>query len=185
MNQEKIGKFIQDLRKENNWTQEELAEKLNVNVKSVSRWENGKNLPDHSLIMQICKLFKISINEFYEGKRVKKGKKVVQVILFYLMVSFTGIIILPSLGIIAPTFILSGLIVPIAGLVKLVAYILGKDIPFIMFNIGNFILNPIAGFFLSIVIGIIMIFLGIFTWKALMKYIHYIIFRRNKLYIDL
>lgn len=41
MNQDKIGKFLASLRKENNLTQEDIAEKLNVNVKSVSRWENG------------------------------------------------------------------------------------------------------------------------------------------------
>ena len=59
MNQEKIGKFLLRLRKENSFTQEEFAEKLNVNVKSVSRWENGKNLPDHSIILEICKIYNI------------------------------------------------------------------------------------------------------------------------------
>ena len=63
MNQEKIGRFLSQLRKENNYTQEEIAEKLNVNVKSISRWETGKNLPDHSIIVEICKMFNISINE--------------------------------------------------------------------------------------------------------------------------
>ncbi len=74
MEQEKIGKFIFKLRKENKLTQEELVGKLNVNVKSISRWENGKNLPDHSLIAQICNLFSISINEFYAGSKVDKNK---------------------------------------------------------------------------------------------------------------
>ncbi len=50
MNQEKIGKFITTCRKEKNLTQEELAEKLNVSNKSVSRWENGKNMPDYSIL---------------------------------------------------------------------------------------------------------------------------------------
>lgn len=185
MNQEKIGKFLQNMRKNNNWTQEELAEKLSVNVKSVSRRENGKNLPDHSLIVQICKLFKISINEFYNGCKVKKGKKLAQIVIFYIVASLTGIIILPSLGIVAPTFILSGLIVPIAGLVKLVGYILGKDIPFIVFGVGKFTLNPFAGFLLSIVVGLLMILAGIYMWKILMKYIHYIMTRKSELYLDL
>lgn len=72
MNQEKIGNFICKLRKESKLTQGKLASKLNVNVKSISRWENGKNLPDHSLIVQICDLFSISINEFYNGSKVNK-----------------------------------------------------------------------------------------------------------------
>lgn len=185
MKQEKIGMFIQNLRKDNNWTQEELAEKLGVNVKSISRWETGKNLPDHALIVEICKLFKISINEFYSGKKVKKSRKVLQIILFYLFASFTGIIILPVLGITAPTFILSGIIVPILGLVKLVAYIFGKDISFIMFSLGDVTLNPILGFFLSAIIGLIMIIAGIYMWRILIKYIHYIIDKKSKLYIDL
>ncbi len=74
MNQEKIGNFICKLRKESKLTQGKLASKLNVNVKSISRWENGKNLPDHSLIVQICDLFSISINEFYNGSKVNKKK---------------------------------------------------------------------------------------------------------------
>lgn len=185
MNQEEIGQFIQDLRKENNWTQEELAEKLSVNVKSISRWENGKNLPDHALIVELCKIFKISINEFYEGKRVRKAYKISQIILFYLLASFTGIIILPTLGIVAPTFILSGIIVPIAGFIKLIAYIFGQDIPFIIFNFGKITLNPIIGFLLSVVIGIFMAIAGLYMWKILIKYIHYILDKKSKLYINL
>ena len=75
MNQEKIGHFISELRKAKNMTQEELAEKLNVNVKTISRWENGKNMPEHTLIIEICKLFGISTNEFYNGTKIKKAKK--------------------------------------------------------------------------------------------------------------
>ncbi len=47
MNQERIGKFIATCRKEKNLTQEELAEKLGVTSKSISRWENGKTMPDY------------------------------------------------------------------------------------------------------------------------------------------
>ncbi len=50
MNQEKIGKFISELRKENNMTQEQLAEKMGVTDKSISRWENGKTMPDLSML---------------------------------------------------------------------------------------------------------------------------------------
>lgn len=64
-----IGKFIANLRKENNMTQLELAEKLGVTDRSVSNWENGKNLPDVSLYFKICQMFNISINELLEGKR--------------------------------------------------------------------------------------------------------------------
>ncbi len=54
MDQIKVGKFIAELRKEKNLTQEELAELLGVSSKSVSRWENGKNLPDAALYQPLC-----------------------------------------------------------------------------------------------------------------------------------
>ena len=75
MNQDKVGKFLASLRKENNLTQEDIAEKLNVNVKSVSRWENGRNLPDPSIMKEICKIYNVSINELFNGEKVKKSNK--------------------------------------------------------------------------------------------------------------
>ena len=110
MNQDKIGKFLASLRKENNLTQEDIAEKLNVNVKSVSRWENGRNLPDPSIMKEICKIYNVSINELFNGEKVKKSNKVRQIFLFYIIVSLTGIFILPTLGIIAPAFIISAIL---------------------------------------------------------------------------
>ena len=110
MNQDKIGKFLASLRKENNLTQEDIAEKLNVNVKSVSRWENGRNLPDPSIMKEICKIYNVSINELFNGEKVKKSNKVRQIFLFYIIVSLTGIFIFPTLGIIAPAFIISAIL---------------------------------------------------------------------------
>lgn len=65
----KIGAFIQQLRKENKLTQEQLAEKLGVSNRSVSRWENGTTLPDISLMKCICEEFHISISELINGER--------------------------------------------------------------------------------------------------------------------
>ena len=69
MNQEKIGKFITTCRKEKNLTQEELAEKLNVSNKSVSRWENGKNMTDYSVLNDLCTILDININELLSGEK--------------------------------------------------------------------------------------------------------------------
>lgn len=65
----KIGSFIQQLRKENNLTQEQLAEKLGVSNRSVSRWENGTTMPDIALMKCICDEFDISISELINGER--------------------------------------------------------------------------------------------------------------------
>ena len=74
MNQEKIGKFISSLRKEQNLTQEQLAEKLGVSNKSVSRWENGKCLPDVSLYKDLCHILGITLNDFFAGEKIKEEK---------------------------------------------------------------------------------------------------------------
>ena len=72
MNQEKIGKFIAKLRKEKKLTQEQLAEKLGVTSKSISRWENGNTMPDVSLFEPLCKELNITINELLSGEKIKK-----------------------------------------------------------------------------------------------------------------
>ncbi len=72
MNQEKIGKFIATLRKEQNLTQEQLAEKLGITYKAVSKWECGKGLPDASIMMELCKILKITVNDLLSGERVDK-----------------------------------------------------------------------------------------------------------------
>ena len=71
MDQEKIGKFIATCRKEQNLTQEQLAEKLGVSSKSISRWENGRTLPDYSIIKDLCKTLNISINELFSGEKIE------------------------------------------------------------------------------------------------------------------
>lgn len=72
MNQEKIGKFIAENRKIKKLTQRELAEKLGVTDRSVSKWENGNCMPDMSLLVPLCKELDISVNDLLSGKKVDK-----------------------------------------------------------------------------------------------------------------
>ena len=74
MNQEKIGKLIAECRKEKKMTQVELADKLSVTDKSVSKWENGKCLPDVSLYKDLCNILGITLNEFFAGGKIKEEK---------------------------------------------------------------------------------------------------------------
>ena len=69
MNNYDIGNFIGMKRKEKNLTQEQLAEKLGVSNKTVSKWETGKCLPDYAVIDLLCKELDISISELLEGKK--------------------------------------------------------------------------------------------------------------------
>ena len=98
MNQEKIGKFIREIRKKNNLTQNDLAEKLGVTYQAVSKWENGKNIPDISLLKEISRIFNVDINEILEGEEKEEKnninrKKIVYIIIL-LVVIILGIIIL-------------------------------------------------------------------------------------------
>ena len=70
MNVIKTGRFIADLRKEKNITQEELAEKLYVTDRAVSKWERGISLPDAGKMIDLCSILGISVNELLIGERV-------------------------------------------------------------------------------------------------------------------
>lgn len=69
MNQMKIGSFLKELRKENELTQEQLAEKLNVSNRSVSRWETGNTLPDISILIELAEFYDVDIKEILDGER--------------------------------------------------------------------------------------------------------------------
>lgn len=69
MNQEKIGKFITECRKDKNLTQNELANKLGITDKAISKWENGRCMPDISLLKELCLTLGVSINELLSGER--------------------------------------------------------------------------------------------------------------------
>ena len=70
MDQIKIGKFIQEKRKEKNITQSELAEKLNISDRAISKWENGNCLPDAANMPILCDILDITINDLFSGEKV-------------------------------------------------------------------------------------------------------------------
>ena len=72
MNQENIGKFIAECRKEKNMTQQELAEKLGVTDRAISNWENGRRLPDLSLISLVANELDVSVAELLNGRKLNK-----------------------------------------------------------------------------------------------------------------
>ncbi|MBQ8134612.1 MAG: helix-turn-helix domain-containing protein [Clostridia bacterium] len=69
MDQKKIGLFLRELRTEKGLTQEQLAEKINVSGRTVSRWENGNNMPDLSIIVELADFYAIDIRELLNGER--------------------------------------------------------------------------------------------------------------------
>ena len=71
MNQLKIGKFIAKCRKMKNMTQADLAEKLNVTDRAISKWETGKGMPDSSIMLDLCNELSITVNELLSGEMIK------------------------------------------------------------------------------------------------------------------
>lgn len=101
MNQEKFGKFIKEIRKKNNLTQKQLADKYNVTYQAVSKWENGRNMPDTTLIKQMSNDFDISLEEMFEGelkenKNSKQNKK--NIILISLLILSLIVIFILSIN---------------------------------------------------------------------------------------
>lgn len=93
MNQEKVGKFIKEIRIKNNLTQKEFAEKLGVTFQAVSKWENGKNIPDIALLKEISKIFNVNIDEILEGEQKKKKSNKLYFIIGGIILAIITIII--------------------------------------------------------------------------------------------
>lgn len=73
MNQEKVGNFIADMRKEKGLTQAQLAERLGISNKTVSRWETGKNMPDYAILEDLTRELDITVNELIRGEKIIKA----------------------------------------------------------------------------------------------------------------
>ena len=74
MDQVKIGRFIAECRKKANLTQMQLAEKLNITDRAVSKWERGKAMPDSSIMLELCDILGISVHELLSGEEIRMEK---------------------------------------------------------------------------------------------------------------
>ena len=74
MDQVKIGKFIAEMRKEQNLTQKQLADKLDISDRTISKWECGKGMPDVGLMIPLCEEIKINVNELLSGERLSENQ---------------------------------------------------------------------------------------------------------------
>lgn len=120
MDQEKIGNLIKKIRKKNNLTQNEFAVRYGVTYQAVSKWENGKNMPDISLLKQICSDYNLNVNDFLSGniKKKKISKRYVILLcslilililfLFYFILRHNDNIVLDRLSSSCEDFVISG-----------------------------------------------------------------------------
>lgn len=92
-------------------------------------------------------------------------------VVFYSCAGLAGMFILPIISVLLIGFMFSGGIVAIGGIIKLIGYLIGVEVPFVMFQIGTFTAPPLLVFVLSVIIGLLMFLLGMGLWKIQMKYI--------------
>ena len=101
MNQEKIGKMIKDIRLKDKLSQQKFADKYGVTYQAVSKWETGKNIPDISILKQICDDYDLDINDFLSEsdslKNKKKNNKFIYIIFGFILLVLLLILILNHL----------------------------------------------------------------------------------------
>ena len=93
MNDKNVADLIKKIRKDNNLTQNELANKLGVTYQAVSKWENGKNIPDIMMLKKISSLYNIDIDDFLDGN-YKKKKNYIYIALLVFIILFALILVL-------------------------------------------------------------------------------------------
>jgi len=75
MDQEKIGKFIKEIRLRENLSQQKFAEKFGVTYQAVSKWETGKNIPDITILRMMCKEYNLNLDDFFDAKEIDMKKR--------------------------------------------------------------------------------------------------------------
>lgn len=107
-------------------------------------------------------------------------KKLRMILAFYSLTFFTGMFVIPCGTIMAGALIFSGIISPIAGAIKLIGFLLGFDVPFVVVQMGSFVAHPILAFFISVLFGIFFLWSGRALWRAVIRYIQKITTMKRK-----
>lgn len=115
----------------------------------------------------------------YLGDAISKNngfsfRKLCAVVAFYSFAGVGGLFVLPLTSVLGVGFMLCGVIAPIAGLIKVLGYVVGIDVPWVSFQFGAHVLHPVPAFLLAVVLGVLLFAAGMGFWKITLKYIHMI-----------
>lgn len=115
----------------------------------------------------------------YLGDAISKDsgfsfRKLCAVVAFYSFAGVGGLFVLPITSVCGVGFMLCGVIAPLAGLVKVLGYVVGIDVPWVSFQFGSYVPHPILAFLLAIVFGVLLFAAGKGLWKLTLKYIRVI-----------
>lgn len=122
----------------------------------------------------------------YLGDKISVGstlnmEKIMMVISFYSLTSLSGMFVIPCGTVLAGGLMFSGILVPIAGLIKFVGYLAGYDVPLVVVQLGAFELHPTLVLPLTIILGVLLFLLGKRIWRAVIKYIQNVSIAKRKL----
>lgn len=125
----------------------------------------------------------------YLGESISKNpgfnwQKWKTVIAFYGATGFSGMFVIPVLGILSPVLKLCGYFVPLAGLVKLIGFYLGYDLPIAIVQIGSFELHPALALVVAVIFGVLFHSLGRYLWKLLLEYIQKVSEKKRNLFVN-
>lgn len=200
MNQEKIGKFIAECRKNKKMTQQDLAEQLGITDRAISNWENGKNMPDLSLFKPLCHLLDITINDLMSGERVGvkeyqdrleeniintidyTNKKIenrnhfigLMLIIFGVYISITAIAIFPSESSWGAIYSVFGVIVSLIGVSKFTK----------RFSYGKRLFCHFGYFILSVLLLIFIDYIGVVNIHQAPRFAHIKVSGEDVIYYD-
>lgn len=140
----------------------------------IEELQNKENLTSAEIIQKMGSTKELAAG--YLGTAISCGtkintKKISMLITFYGLTSLSGMFVLPFCSILSVSLYFAAIISPIAGLIKSGGFLLGIDVPFIMFNFGFFELHSLLVFPTSFIIGLIFFFAGKFLWKLMLGYI--------------
>lgn len=115
----------------------------------------------------------------YLGDAISKNsgfsfRKLCAVVAFYSFAGVGGLFVLPLTSVLGVGFMLCGVIAPIAGLIKVLGYVVGINVPWVSFQFGAHVLHPVPAFLLAVVLGVLLFAAGMGFWKITLKYIHMI-----------
>lgn len=162
----------------------ERADIINEIKSEILELQAQKGLTDEQILERLGnprELAKAYLGESIVKEGAFEWRKFSAVVAFYSLAGFTGMFVLPFCSVLAIGFMISGVMAPIAGVISFLGFIVGIDVSFVVFQIGDYVAPPYLAFPLSVAMGILLFLAGKGVWKLMMKYIRTVSLGKRKL----
>lgn len=172
-----VNSYLKPLSEDDRW---DIVKEIESNALELQRDRNLSlaQLTEH--LGSPKELAKSYLGDAIANTRGYGIKRICRIAAFYSLAGLTGMIVLPVTGILSVSFLFCAIVVPLAGLVKWLAAMLGFDLPFIMFQIGNYAAAPFPAFLLSLISAVIFWVVGKWFWRLTVRYVNTVTERSKK-----